>query len=156
MNVSGRARFLIAIGILVLGGCNRDVASGPPAVQYGQDACAGCGMIVSDDRFAAALINPAPDAAPLVFDDVGCLLAYEHKNPSAAQWTHYFHDITSHQWLTTDQAFFVKTSRETPMGSGIFSFRSRSDADELARQVKGTVQTFDELSHADATASAAR
>ena len=145
-----------ALAALALASCGRDAPLGPPAIHYGQDVCAGCAMIVSDDRFAAAIVNPAPDASPLVFDDVGCLLAYERKNPAVAPWTHYFHDANSHQWITADQAHFVITSRETPMGSGIFAFQSPSDAQTLAQSAKTTIQTFAGLSHVVATASTTR
>jgi len=146
---------LLMVGLMLAmaASCNRQSVIGPPQIRYGQDACTGCGMIVSDDRFAAAIINPDPDGAPLVFDDIGCLLTYERKNPACGPWTHYFHDATSHQWVKADEAAFVKTSRETPMGSGIVALQSPSDTENVARAGKGAVCTFAELLHESVAAA---
>ena len=65
-------RMLAVGGLLVLlTACGQDAPAGPPTVRYGQDPCAGCGMIISDDRFAAAWVDPAGEAAPRLFDDGG-------------------------------------------------------------------------------------
>ena len=49
--------FSVAIAIAVAGaGCADRSADGPPVVHYGQDVCAACNMIVSEERFAAALV----------------------------------------------------------------------------------------------------
>ncbi|MGN6370278.1 MAG: nitrous oxide reductase accessory protein NosL [Phycisphaerae bacterium] len=146
---------LTAALLSLLSACSQQNLVGPPTVRYGQDACADCGMILSDDRFAAAIINPAPDAPPLLFDDAGCLLAYQRKHPESTPWTHYFHDADTHAWITQDHAFFVKTTRETPMGSGIFAFGSRTAAEALAQSNNTTPQTFAEISQHDPITAAA-
>ena len=153
MNICPRA--LLAGAILALAAaCSHQNPLGPPDIHYGTDSCAGCGMIISDDRFAAAIVNPTPDTAPLLFDDIGCLLAYEQKNPAPAPWCHYFHDARSHRWIAADQAFFVKTSQQTPMGSSILCFQSPADAAAEARQNKTDVFSYSELLREEAAASA--
>jgi copper chaperone NosL len=152
-------KWLMAVGLLTLvPTCNRGLPAGPPTIHYGQDPCAGCGMIISDDRSAAALVDPAGDSAPLLFDDIGCLLDYEREHPQLAARSHYVHDATSRQWLAASAATFVKTSRETPMGSGLLAFVRRSDAEAAAGRSPShpPVQTYGNLTQTVAAATAPR
>src|SRR5262245_16948176 len=74
--VSGMIRLafipVFIAGAALLGGCERASTDSPPAIAYGRDECAHCGMIISDDRFAAALIvRDGAQSHPLLFDDIG-------------------------------------------------------------------------------------
>ena len=54
---------LVAL-ILWTGGCGREEVVAPPTVDWARDACHVCDMIVSDDRFAAAvLVLPTDELA---------------------------------------------------------------------------------------------
>ncbi|MEZ4563452.1 MAG: hypothetical protein R2853_12005 [Thermomicrobiales bacterium] len=55
---------------LFLGSCGGQTETRlPPKISYDRDTCTRCGMIISDERFAAALV--APDGSVQLFDDVG-------------------------------------------------------------------------------------
>jgi hypothetical protein len=105
---------------LLTGGCGNHVPPGPPIIHYGQDACAGCGMIISDERFASALVISTTDAPALLFDDIGCMLRYEHDQP-ALSVQRFFHDAETRKWIDESHAALHKSGRNTPMGSGLIA-----------------------------------
>jgi copper chaperone NosL len=116
---------------LVLAGCGSQAASaGPPEIAYGRTVCDACGMIISDERFAAALT--ADTAEPVVFDDVGEMLqavAAEGLNGRRA-WAH---DRESKTWIDAATATYVAGDpATTPMGTGIVAFASRDAAEAFA------------------------
>ncbi len=146
-----RFRWIAAAALpLLMTACGNRVASGPPAIRYGQDVCSECGMIVSDERFASAIVPEASEQGPLLFDDVGCMLDYEqaHQVGKAAR---YFHDVRTRQWITAEEASFVKTGQQTPMGSGLQALGDRAAAQKLAEGEKtsgGRVRAYSELRQA--------
>jgi copper chaperone NosL len=99
-----------------LGGCGTDL-SRPPTVRYGEEACAHCRMIISDDRFAAALVTKGGDT--LKFDDIGCLV--EHKAdqqqlPGSVS-IHWVRDFGGGGWLDARSASYVHSTKvHSPMG----------------------------------------
>jgi copper chaperone NosL len=88
---------------------------GPQPVAWDRVACARCGMLVSDPRFAAQAHTRG--GAVLDFDDPGCALlwAHEHEADLHALW---FHDLEAERWLRRGEAGFVP-AQPTPMGYGL-------------------------------------
>lgn len=130
---------------LLLSGCGgqTDVAQ-PPEISYERDTCVRCGMIISDERFAAALV--APDGSGRLFDDVGEMLleAAEGDVEGQRAWAH---DRQSAQWIDATAATFVRgTPETTPMGTGYVAFGKRDDAVAFAAQLgsSGEVLTWQE------------
>jgi copper chaperone NosL len=118
--------------------------TGPPELRLGREECAECGMLVSEDRFSAAmLVDRNSETLYLFFDDVGCLLDYEHKQPGdVAVHERYAHDHGDRQWLVAEEAVYVlagATVLPTPMGSGIAAFASREHAEATAAKLSGEV-----------------
>ena len=123
--------------VALASGCSRKLNDGPPRVRYGQDECALCGMIVTDERHAAALRAVVDgQTRDLLFDDIGDMVEYEQANPAIKAIRRYVHDFESRQWIDAAQSRFVRDEQvHTPMGSGILAF-----ADETrARARMGTV-----------------
>lgn len=144
---------VLGIGAAVcvnVGACSRDDALGPPEVHYGRDECAECGMILSDDRFSAALlVRDAGVIKPLLFDDIGDMLDYERGHSGAIVADRYVHDAGSRAWVHGAQAVYVKSEGiHTPMGSGLAAFSDRARAEERARELKTGVLTFEEAARA--------
>jgi len=128
--------------LIAVGGCARSDPLAPPTVYYGQDVCAECGMIVSDERFAAAAIVPTDRGyVSLVFDDVGCLLRHDAASPGAVRL--FVRDFRADRWLTAATARFVH-SRElrTPMASGVAAAASPEEASGLLADLPGEVLDF--------------
>lgn len=128
--------WLIAAGLLA--GC-RPIEHGPPTVRFGEEACAACRMIISDERFAAAVVTADGDVRK--FDDIGCLVEHESGRipPDAACWVR---DSRSGEWLDARQAIFIHSpSIASPMGFGLAARPTDAAADESA----GWKLRFDEL-----------
>jgi copper chaperone NosL len=112
----------------------------PPQIFYGEDTCAKCGMIISDPKFAAALLTT--DRESRKYDDIGCMLDdYVQYGLNVA--ASYVHDYNSEAWLDAKAAFFVEADVHTPMASGLVAFGERAAAEAFAPGAD--VMTFDEV-----------
>lgn len=119
-----RSRILTLAAVMLAAGCSEDRGNGPPAIKYGHAECAGCGMIVSSERYASAIVLPAPsEPRDLVFDDISCMLEYETAHDIDRAALRFVHDADSLQWLPAKDATFVRNPEvHTPMGSGLQAF----------------------------------
>lgn len=126
---------------LLLSRCSGQTdASQPPAINYGRDTCVRCGMIISDEHFAAALV--APDGAVRLFDDAGeLLLSVAEEAPEGQRaWVHDRHGM---QWIDATAATYARGAPETtPMGTGYVAFAKREDAEAFAGQPGGVGQVW--------------
>jgi nitrous oxide reductase accessory protein NosL len=118
--------------VLLIGvaGCGKPEDVGPPEIRFGQDTCHACGMIVDDDRYAAAVVTVTDGGAvePRVFDDVGEML--EFAPPAGARDVRrYVRDAATRQWVDAARATFAKPrGLHTPMGTGIAAYADAAAA----------------------------
>ena len=131
----------IAIG---LSGCDRSQLSGPPELRLGRDECAECGMLINEDRCSSAyLVERGGRRDHALFDDIGCMLDYAHEPPEDVRVIEGFvHDHPTRTWVPAPSAHFLMgppPRLATPMGSGIWAFADRSQADAAQRDAGGTV-----------------
>ncbi len=135
--------WLIAIGLLcLLIGCKADLNQ-PPKVRWGEEPCAHCNMLISDQQFAAALTLQNGETRK--YDDIGCLLkdSAAHKAQIHRIWVRRY---DRDEWLDARQAWFVHSEQiHSPMGFNFAAVGSEEDARRLASSVKGKVLRFDEL-----------
>jgi copper chaperone NosL len=134
--------WLVAAGFLA--GCQPVDPDRPPTVRFGEEACAACRMIISDERFAAALITGAGDT--LKFDDIGCLIEHQggRVGPDVACWVRNFN---GQEWLKAPSATFLHSpSVDSPMGYGLAALPGGHQAHELATRPDSRSLKFDELS----------
>jgi copper chaperone NosL len=120
--------WLVTAGMLA--GCQPVDLSRPPTVRFGEEACASCRMIISDERFAAALVRATGDA--LKFDDIGCLMQQEagRASPDVAYWVRNF---KGQGWLNAREARFVHApTLVSPMGYGLAALPVGQSADDPA------------------------
>jgi copper chaperone NosL len=100
-------------------------------------------MIISDDRFAAALVTDTGDV--FKFDDIGCLIQHEagQIRPGVTYWVCNFQGAG---WLDARKATFVRLTRvASPMGYGIAALASAQAARELATGPTGRPLQFSNL-----------
>ena len=144
-----RFTLLTSIAIILVAGCQqKPSAVTPPNIQYGQTPCEGCGMIVSDQRFAAAVILEMPDGErrPAAFDDIGCMLDYEREHHDGKVLARFVKDVTTSQWISADKATFVRgKSITSPMASGIAATATPEAAEKFAAEHNASVQTFAQI-----------
>lgn len=133
------------LAVIVLAACaGKPGEPQPPEIQYGQDMCDACGMLISEPRFAAATLLTSGEA--LKFDDIGEMLVYHMDHPEEQVQAWFVHDYGSESWIRGESAFFVKSDAvKSPMGSGIAAFEEKSDAEAFAAQVQGMVYSLDEI-----------
>ena len=135
---------LIALACwIAAAGCESVDADRPPRIRYGAEMCASCGMLISEERFAASLTTASGEVRN--FDELGCLIRYRtgHPEPIRHIWVH---DYQRSGWLEASAAFFVH-SRElaTAMGSGLVALAMKDDAVRLASETHGEVVQFEAL-----------
>lgn len=124
--------FTSAVLLLILiTGCGQEVnTEEPPDIAYGQDVCERCGMIITEEKFAAAYWTENGEARR--FDDIGGMLAYQSENQEnvAAYWVH---DFDSGDWMPAEDAHYLLDSAlMTPMGFGIAAFSNMEQAQAFA------------------------
>lgn len=137
----------VAILVAVAAGCEREPRPiEPPEIAYGEDVCDRCGMIISEERYAAGMMVEDEDGrAYRLFDDVAGLVLYEGEQPDVRVLGRWVKDYVTRRWLTADSAAYVEAgSLETPMAFGIVA-TARARADSLAGALDGRVLDWGEL-----------
>ncbi len=116
-----RNAFLAILIASALCGCTEKRGDGPPSVNYGHVECAGCGMIVSNPRYTCAVVLPeGASERERVFDDINCMIESEKLQPLPSGSRQYVHEAGTGQWISIDEAVFVRNADvHTPMGSGL-------------------------------------
>ncbi len=133
-----RATVLLVGLALIAAGCSAASATGPPQINYGRDICIECGMVIDDERFAAAY--RLPDGTERLFDDVGGLIIHGRDSGEMAAASVWVHDFESGEWIEAPSAHFVPTLGVTsPMGHGILAFSDLDRATTVAHDLDGEV-----------------
>ena len=142
---SAPLRFLLGAGCLLLAACTPAAAEPqPPEIAYGQDLCAGCGMIISDAKFAAALLTSKNEA--LKFDDIGDMVLYALDHPDTQPKAWFVHDYESETWIRGETAYYVVLpAGNSPMGSGLTAFSDLGAAKAFAVGWNVGLLRFDEM-----------
>jgi copper chaperone NosL len=110
----------------------------PPQIEVDRTACAHCGMLISEPRFAAAYRAHGSEA--LVFDDIACLLAAVSREADPRVLRFWFHDVATSEWMDGERAVFIKSERlRTPMAGGLVAYRDAAAARRGAEEHQGQV-----------------
>jgi copper chaperone NosL len=139
---------LLLCGVAVFGGaCRRPPDTSPPQIRFGEQECDWCRMLVSDERFAAALVfEQEGTVTKLAFDDINCVFSYLADHPVAGPYHVYTHDLDTRAWLDARKAFFVCSAKlETPMASQIAATSTSEGSESLLRRCSGERLTFDQV-----------
>jgi len=136
---------LCAGGLLLAGGCGGEATLEPPTIHYGQAVCDLCGMIVSDERFAAAeVVIRDGRAETRFFDDTGEI--FELEVPEGVEFAWYVHDMRTLEWIEAGEAVFLRSEElRTPMGLGIAAFASRTAAESAQTDFGGELYNLGDL-----------
>jgi nitrous oxide reductase accessory protein NosL len=132
---------LLAAGLASCGGTAE--AGGPPDIQYGRDVCVQCGMIITEEKFAAAYT--LDNGTEKSFDDVGGLLLHQRSTGDTLNLDNtWVHDYETAEWVDVQNAYFVATlSVSTPMGHSVLAFSDEASAEAFASSVDGEVLRWD-------------
>ncbi|MFN8506069.1 MAG: nitrous oxide reductase accessory protein NosL [Dehalococcoidia bacterium] len=125
-----------AAGYLALPG--EEAPTGDPRIRYGGEPCARCGMIISDERFAAAWRAGREETH---FDDIGCMVAMFRQHHPAGEVTYFVRDYSRDAWLDATAAVFVRAPGvKSPMSYDIPAFATRDAADQALKNRADTSQ----------------
>lgn len=130
-----------------LAGCAAPAAIEPPKMHYGADLCDHCGMIVTEERYAAAALAETEPrrTSPRRFDDIGCLLAWESESTEATI-ARFVQDRDGGGWIVAERAVYLHSpSLPTPMLSGLAAFSEASAAERFAATHPGRVVSWSEI-----------
>jgi copper chaperone NosL len=131
--------------LLVLIACGGQTSAepAPPVIHYGEDICEFCGMIISEERYAAGYITG--DGEERIFDDLGGMFqAHLQKQEEVAAF--FVHDYEDTAWIRAETAYYVLSQElPTPMLSGLAACASSEKAEALAAEFDGEILTFDEV-----------
>jgi copper chaperone NosL len=136
----------LALACATLAGCSTPDPDGPPMIRLGMDECAACGMIIAEDKSAAALAFDGSPAA--LFDDLGCLLDYRDDHPGVPARRVWVHDYATRAWIDGSTAACLRAAPgtiTTPMGSGMVAFASIDAARAEHARAGGDVGALDDL-----------
>jgi len=115
----------------------------PPVIHYGEDICEFCGMIISDERYAAGYITQAGEER--IFDDVGGMFK-THLEQQESVTAFFVHDYEDTAWIRAEKAYYVfAEDMPTPMLFGLVARKTREQAETTAAEWQGQVLTFDEV-----------
>ena len=115
----------------------------PPTIHYGEDICEFCGMIISDERYAAGYLTSR--GASRIFDDVGGM-AIHHLQKQEDVAAFFVHDHEDKHWIRAETAHYVLSSElSTPMLHGVAACATAEKAARLAGKVNGQVVSFEQL-----------
>lgn len=126
--------------------CRQTPSDAAPELRFGRDMCLECGMVIVDERAAAAFgtDGPAPDQPP-VFDDIGCLADHLHKHQLSPSRI-WVRDFDTKAWIPARSAtFLLADGIETPMGSGLAAYASADAARAAADPIKAEILTYPQL-----------
>jgi copper chaperone NosL len=143
MTRSGRTGrgLLLLVAALLLAAC----AAGPQAVHWGVEECAHCQMVISDERFAAQVVDRRGNTYK--FDAIECMADFVNGDRLAAAdlhsaWIAHGRD----GWVNvTDAAFLHSDNTRSPMGGGYTAHADVAAARALQAEVGGRLLTWDEL-----------
>jgi len=140
--------------LLTLGAC-ADAAKAeptPPLIHYGEDMCEFCGMIISDERYAAGYVTR--EGQERIFDDLGGMFQ-THLQRQEDVAAFFVQDYDETAWIRAETAHYVLSDDlPTPMLSGLIACDSSEKAEALAAEWRGQVLTFNEvLAYYQASAS---
>lgn len=133
--------------LLLVTGCSQPATSEPtpPVIHYGEDICEFCGMIISEERFAASYISA--DGEEYIFDDLaGMFQAHLQKQGGEEVSAFFVHDYEDSTWIRAETAHYVVSQElPTPMLSGLVACATSERAAALATDYGGQVLTFEEV-----------
>jgi len=118
-----------AMALAPLAACG---ASGPRPIRIGEEECAHCRMRISEEPFAAQLLNDR--GRSWVFDSIECMVEWSLQEPEIPEsriqgwWVTDFEAPGS--WLDATRASFLRSeSLRSPMGLGLSAYDGRAAAE---------------------------
>lgn len=121
----------MALALVACGG--KEEVFAPEEINEGTDRCDVCNMLVPNDHNAAQLV--LNDGQALKFDDIGDLAVWVDENGLDDVNVRYVRDYGTEEWIQIEDATFVYDKDfRTPMAYGVYSFKSKDDAETFIEE----------------------
>lgn len=138
---------LLALSLLAAACGGRDTTGPipPPTFYFGEDLCAECSMIISEQRFAGAIgLRKGGRVEHLLFDDIGEMFEFELPPHDAV--TYFVHDLETSACIDASAALFVRSQTlRTPMGTGVAAFALEAAREATLAEYPGEKLTLAQL-----------
>jgi copper chaperone NosL len=123
------------VAALFLSAC----AAAPEAVHWGVEECAQCQMVISDDRYAAQVVDQR--GKTYKFDAIECMTAFLNSDSLAAADIHSVWVADGREaWVRAEDAHFVHSETiRSPMGAGLTAHATADAARQLHAEVGGEI-----------------
>ena len=130
--------YLLLTALLMFFACSKDSEIKPVDINYGQDICAACSMIISEKQYSAQYV--LSDGSVKKFDDIGCIIEHlkQTKNEAGKVSAIFVRDYSTNNWINIKNAHFLKSKNiSTPMGHGIVAFLNQEDLKNIQTEIEG-------------------
>jgi copper chaperone NosL len=132
---------LLLLAVALVTGC----APKPDAVHWGLEECAQCQMVISDERFAAQVVDQR--GKTYKFDAIECMAAFVDGGALAAGDIHslWIADGRDSWVAVEDAAFLYSENTRSPMGGGYTAHADGDAARRLQAEVGGELMTWQQV-----------
>lgn len=134
---------ILSFLILIINACNKEAEP----INYGQDECEFCKMIVMDKRYGAELVT---DKAKIFkFDSIECLIGYlQNKNITkenySSVWVGNYANPGS--LIDAEKATYLKNDEiRSPMGLNVLAVETKERYDKVYEQFGGKQLKWNDL-----------
>ena len=137
--------FILGISLITV--LNTSCSKGPQPINYGEDECEFCKMMVMDKRYGAELVT---DKAKIYFfDSIECLVGYLdnkklNKNNYSSVWVGNY--ANTGNLIDASKAIYLKNEElRSPMGLNALAVESKEQFDSIFNQYGGKQLKFEDL-----------
>lgn len=135
--------FSLFIFLLIVSSCS----SGPEPINYGQENCVFCKMLIMDKRFGAETLTKKGKV--FKFDALECMINYAKSGEIAETdiQQYYVADASENNKLipVTEAGFMYSEKLPSPMGSNISAFTKGEAYQKALHEFLGQPMNWDEV-----------
>ena len=108
--------------VLFVSCTNQNKEQLPVELVWDRAVCKMCRMAVSDNRYAAQIVDT--NGRAFFFDDIGCAVLWLNNQKKMANARIWVNDKESSEWIEARQANWIYGDQHTPMGYGFAATKS--------------------------------
>lgn len=128
---------LFALGIE---SCSTD----PPAILFGKDECAYCGMVIMDKKFGSVLMTPKGKRFP--YDSGECLVRQIREKKAPEGESFVINTAIGERLVPAKTAIYLHGENiRSPMGGNLASFSTHAEAEKMQTEFGGKILDWNEV-----------